>query len=130
VLSTGGVAVSKHLCDGEIKDIAFFHAADPCEHSASATSIQCPIHEDMVIFFEIETDDCCTDTTELVRDEHPQIVTKSLDIPDFQLGILYTFIYSKMSVLESTDSKFNSPFLHLPPLINQDINILVQSFLL
>jgi hypothetical protein len=128
VLSTGGVAISKHMCNGEVKDVAVFHEAESCEHSPAVQLVQCPVHQDMVIPNEGNTDDCCSDTTDLLKDDRPQTETKSFIIPDFQLAILYVFRYAANNEFEVL--KYNIVLLHLPPLINQEITILVQSFLL
>ncbi len=130
VLSTTGVSISKHFCNGKIKDIALFHQADPCEHNNTSNAIQCPIHDDMVIYLNDKNRDCCTNTTELIKDEYPQINVKPFEIPDLQLVILYLIHHLFIDELNYNVSKLNLHFLHLPPLIGQEITILVQSFLL
>ena len=130
VLSTGGVSISKHFCNGDIKDIAIFHLAEPCEHGSASNSIQCPIHEDMVIYLNDENSDCCTNTNELIKDDHLQINVKPLEIPYFQLVILYVLHRLDVNDFSNNISKLNLHSLHLPPLIGQEVTILVQSFLL
>jgi len=130
VISTSGVVISKHVCNGEVKNIAVFHKAESCEHIRKSTSMQCPIHQGMILQVTEDHNNCCSDTIELVKDDHPQIEAKSFEIPDFQWIIISLILYPEINSTLSNESKLNDCYLHLPPLINQEIPILLHSFLL
>ncbi len=131
VLSASGVAVSKHLCKGEVKNMAIFHIAKSCDHAKNSTTIQCPIHKDMVIHLgDDQNNKCCSDTTELIKDDHPQIDCQPFEMPDVPMVIVCMIQYSGINITLSSDSDLDDHFLHLPPLINLEIPIRVHSLLL
>ena len=130
VISTSGVAISKHVCNGEVKDIAVFHRAESCDHIRKSTSMQCPIHQGMILQVTEDHHDCCSDTMELVKDDHPQIDAKPFEMPDLLWVILGVILFPEINLTFTDTSGLDNYFLHLPPLINQEIPILLQSFLL
>lgn len=129
VLSTGGIAISKHLCNGEVKDVAVFHKAEPCEHSAAVQPVKCPIHENMVIQPDRNIKDCCSETNAYLNDDEPKNTNSSEFSVTFELVVLYTYFhylfnnYIQDELTENTISE-------IPPLLNQDLHVLVNTFLL
>lgn len=128
-LSTAGVAVSKHICGNVVEKIAINHQADPCIHDAQPTTISCPVHGEMVIEVDASKMNCCSETTDYFRDDHPknQNITDFSFIPEFV--ILYTFTLNNILLPDySSGSKLNAVNAEIPPLINQDKYVLTESF--
>ncbi len=130
VVSTSGVAISKHLCNGEVKDIAVFHKAESCDHVGKSVTMNCPIHEGMVIQVNDDGNNCCSDTIELLKDDQPQIDVKPFEMPFLQWVFLPLILYLEINPSLLVVTELKDQHLHLPPLINQEIPILLQSFLL
>ena len=129
IVSTGGIAISKHICNGEIKNIAINKKAESCNHSQGKT-IQCPVHKDMVITIEAEKNGCCEDTNDLIRDDSEQISYNGDATPVFEMVLLYSYPYINLIASQKSNDTQHFRDLKLPPLIHKDIPIEVQSFLL
>ncbi len=131
VASTSGIAVSKHICDNVIKKIAINHNAEPCIHKEEEVKIECPEHGEMVLTYDQARMDCCEDTTDYYKDDNP----KNLSISEItvipQLFVLFVIVFPEYNFnVFNTNQSLNPDNLVLPPLIDQDIPVLVQSFLL
>jgi len=131
MLSTGGVVISKHICDGEVKDIGINQDAKGCDHSMQKQAIQCPVHENMVIYTDQDSKGCCEDTADYLNDHDPKIDVINELNPKFQVFLLYTVQFITVDTYSNSFSLDNyySEFIK-PPLLNQEIPILTQQFLL
>lgn len=130
ILSSSGIAVSKHLCNGELKDMAINTKAESCNHAASAT-IKCPIHKDMVLAVETGDKGCCEDTNQLIKEDADQITSSANTLPNFEIVFLYSYAYASLNISQHfTQPTLHSVNLKIPPLIHREIPIEVQSFLL
>ena len=128
-LSTAGVAVSKHICGNVVERIAINHQADPCTHDKKSVTITCPEHGEMVIEVDAGKMNCCEETTDYIRDDHP----KNLNSVDFsffpELVVLYTFTFNTILLTDSFQgTKLYAVNAEIPPLINQDKYVLIDSF--
>ena len=127
VLSTGGIAISKHLCNGEVKDVAVFHKADPCEHNNSVQPVKCPVHENMIIQPDQISEDCCSETNAYLNDDEPKNTTSTELSITAEFVILYThfhYIFNNYILDEQPDNTISE----IPPLLNQDLYVLVNVF--
>ncbi len=132
LFSSTGIVVSKHLCEGELMDVAWFTTAEPCEHSSAATTMQCPVHEGMIIHPDNQNNDCCEDTKDLVKDENPQMNVKDRIEGNNQpvVVLLVNFLININTSFNLSSGNLLANNLHVPPLIDQDIPVMYQSFLL
>jgi hypothetical protein len=128
VLSTGGIAISKHLCNGEVKDVAVFHKADPCHHNEAVQLVKCPVHENMIIQSDRNSENCCSETSAYLNDDEPKNTKTSTELSiTAEFVILYTFfhyIFNNYILDEQPDNTISE----IPPLLNQDLYILVNIF--
>ena len=131
ILSTGGIVISKHICNGEVKDIGINQDAKACDHSMQKQAIQCPVHENMVIYTDQESNGCCENTADYLKDHDPKIDVIDELNPKFQVFLLYTVQFITIDNFSNTYklNNFYSEFIK-PPLLNQEIPILIQQFLL
>ena len=128
-LSTAGVAVSKHICGNVVEKIAINHPADRCIHDTQPMTISCPVHGEMQIGVDASKMNCCEETTDYFRDDHP----KNLNTTDVsfipELIVLYTFTLTDILATDYLHgSKLHAADAEIPPLINQDKYVLVESF--
>lgn len=128
-LATAGIAVSKHICGNVVEKIAINHPAAPCIHDAKPVKISCPEHGEMVIMMENSKMNCCKETTDYIKDDHPKNVTSS-DLsfgPEFFILYPISFTYSFFNDC-NFESELNFVNTAIPPLINQEKYVLIDSF--
>ena len=114
LLSTVGISVSRHLCMGNVYDVAILKAADTC-----SGDLEIPM-------------DCCDDETEVFSVsqtfEYYALVLQ-LEAPSLNLYSLSDYFIPQVE-LQSAYSKLSVFHTPSPPLTGQDIYVSVQSFLL
>ncbi len=116
MLSTVGVTLNKHYCMGRLKNVAVFEEAKSCAEKMGMEE-DCPKN-------------CCDDESHELRIKELNKATFDVDLtPDLKLVATITlFVHSlgaESSLIETPDYTY-----YKPPLIEQDIPILVQSFLI
>jgi len=127
--SSVGLAVDMHFCKGDLKSINFFGKAKTChQKSIEGTKKQCPHHKMMGV--DSEQNDCCNN--QMASYQTDQATTSQINFIDFENPIC-PIVKCPISMLIDLDDKYDEiiPFeKYKPPLIQADIPILVQSFLL
>ena len=113
VVSTTGITISKHFCMGELQEVSFYGEVDTC-------------FEKMGMSKE-NTMDCCEKTVEEYKaDELPKIsVNINLKNSQELLAVVAYLIIDNGLILRATDK---ANLNYKPPLIEQDIPILTQTF--
>ncbi len=123
-------SIGTHHCGGELKSLALFGEAKPCEHSAQDGDMMatCPFHKK-----ESKEDEknCCTDE---------QFVVEGIDIdtpvnpfhvnltPDWEFSIpTLGNTIKACGANQANDTKYLN---YKPPLLKLDIPVLIQSFLI
>jgi len=67
-ISSSGIVLHQHFCQGKLKDVAIFAKAKPChDQHQSAKKPACPFHPPAEM-----PDDCCDDQTDFVKSEQDQ----------------------------------------------------------
>ncbi|MFY0652896.1 MAG: hypothetical protein JXQ96_12710 [Cyclobacteriaceae bacterium] len=114
LMGSTGISLHKHHCMGMVRDISFFHAPDTCGGEME-------MNDDM---------GCCHNTSEEYKaDDYHQITVKYQLAPKFEY--IASFNFEIESIASAGFDKTQFKFLNYkPPLIAQDLPILVQSFLL
>ncbi len=121
LVSTTSFTVSMHLCGGRVESIAILDKATPCAMEQLPPCHQqmmkktgcCEDHE-----LKIEGKDLSSKVQEVIQLQHQQF-SWVLDLPIIQKVIL------------STESVSTSSFTYYsPPLLDRDITVLKQSFLI
>ncbi|MDX5417766.1 MAG: hypothetical protein LPK09_01020 [Hymenobacteraceae bacterium] len=123
VLSSLGMTITQHLCAGEVMSTAFFSHSAACEMEKQRESLP-DCHKPVM------DDDCCQDQTVLleVEDEQQLSPTFKLSIPDMSFIAAFTAVWS--ALFEIYEPAHTHVPDYAPPLLAQDIPVLVQSFLL
>lgn len=117
-------SVSLHFCAGEIQNVAFFGKAQPCR-----TDNNCDHGRDRS-HTSLEHKGCCEDATAICTlDEFSYAAKEKITVEVSQ-----SFIIPPVSLIENENSYKAIADIHKrsyrPPLINQDITILIQTFLI
>ena len=130
VTVSSGFTIHKHFCEGELKRIAILSEASPCEHAQPKVveASSCPMCK--MKQQETPKNDCCENEQSRIELEDtltPAKVFMDFD-KHFQFVALVHFIFSE---LYSDFPAYYKNYLNFkPPLVTQDIPVLVQSFLI
>lgn len=128
LVSSTGISVGMHLCEGELEDLSFFGAKADCPMEQQQQKLP-SCHN--VPGSDDSASACCDDHTlhleqaDAASDSNAQLLTKALDlkfVAAFKVVILQLF--APEAEQASTYALYKSP-----P-IARDIPVLVQSFLL
>ena len=127
IITTMGVTVHKHYCKGRLVETAVFVKTkhSHCEQKMAMKMDHCQMHDSK----PIAKDDCCSEKSEFyLIDDLCNITELSVEFKSLSLQavVLYfvTDLFSDQENILITHKKYK------PPLIAQDVHILVQSFLL
>lgn len=124
VFSSLGITITRHLCAGEVMSLAVFSHSAACEMDQQKEKLP-PCHQPAA------DEDCCQDQTIVLEVEDQKTLSSSafqLSVPDM------TFVAAFSAVWTSLFDFYAPAYTHVPdyspPVIIQDIPVLVQSFLL
>lgn len=122
LLSTLSFTVEKHVCMGEVTDVSYFSEADSCGMEA----VSC---ENAESGDRVEQSKCCDNLHELIPgDQLEQQALKRLEIQDYDFIVSYISTY--LIDLEQGDRADFIEFGPDPPLVERNIQILYQTFLI
>jgi hypothetical protein len=114
MIATMGVTLNKHYCMGQLRNVSLFQQVASCE-------------EGMGMSGEM---DCCEDVTQefKVEDFNKVKIDVKTDT-NFNLLAVFTFVLIDYELvgIDTNDANYLS---YIPPLIEKDIPILLQSFLI
>lgn len=123
LFSTTSFTADMHYCCDKLVDVAVFGKATPCDQI-----IQKP--ENPIKKCSIgDTDDCCSNKSFIQKgDDNLKKVSVELNAENFVF--LHTFFYTYINRFEGLESKVVPFSLYDPPLIQKDILVLLETFLL
>ncbi len=122
LFSSLSFTVEKHICMGKVTDVSYFGGADSCE----MIDENCDVNDSSET--KIQKEKCCNDVHELIPgNQNEQQALQSLEIEQVQFIIAYIYTYinlfeDKNDIIPHRD--------YTPPIVDKDINILYQSFLI
>lgn len=120
-----GFSFSAHYCGEELRSWAVFGDSEACEMPAVKT-VKCPSHEGMIIRVP---NNCCEDHDITVERQSHEASLISGDVLPEVFSTVIPVLPSFRYTAEVKQKVFVSTFQRPPP-IDEDIYILVQSFLL
>lgn len=116
--------VEKHVCMGKVADVSYFTEADSCDMVMEEE--ECVM--DDFSGDKMDQEDCCNDIQELIpgiQNEQQAIAGMELN----QVSFILAFTYTYLNLLETKEDI--TPFVaSSPPIIDKDLQILYQSFLI
>jgi hypothetical protein len=118
--------INMHLCMEQIESISLIKDATDCEMRAKASS--CPMGDHQQQEDHEDSKGCCEDRTHLIEGQDEFKEVRTLSLPNIQfVSVLYAVVFNFLS----TSIFENFPYKeYSPPLIERDIPVLVQSFLI
>lgn len=121
VFSSLGMTITQHLCAGEVMATALFSHSPACEMEQQRKALP-DCHQPVM------DDDCCQDQTIVLEDEQQLSPTFKLSVPDMTFLAAFTAVWTSLFQLYMPASTQVPDYV--PPVLAQDIPVLVQSFLL
>lgn len=119
-------SVSMHFCMEQMESIAFFNDAKECEMMAQTPP--CTGEDDHRQGSHEGMDGCCEDRINLVEGQDELKEAGSVSMPNLQFfAVLYTIAFYSLTSPLLEDYSYKT---YLPPIIERDIPVLVQSFLI
>ena len=122
LLSTMSFTVEKHVCMGEVTEVSYFEEVEGCGMEESLC--ETPRNN----FEEVSPSQCCDDIQELIPgNENEQQPVKGLEIG--KLKYIVTYLYTYVKGLEESKQELVIQDIS-PPLVDKDIQVLYQTFLI
>ncbi|MCI5092686.1 hypothetical protein [Phaeodactylibacter sp.] len=129
LISSTGLVLSKHYCNGDLKSTALFAEAAPCHQNKKLKS--CPAHGTMPVSDEDapQKKGCCDTETDFVKVDDDQ-VEASLEFNLFDYPALFAtlVVLAGFSPVDE-DDKSRHYFTYKPPLLICDLPVRLQTFL-
>lgn len=118
--------INMHLCMAQIESIAFFKNAPDCDMRAKGPA--CAMGDHQQEGDHEDTKGCCEDLTHLIegQDEFKEVGAVSLPKIQF-VAVLYAVVFNYFALSDVRNHTFKE---YSPPIIERDIPVLVQSFLI
>lgn len=127
LLSSMSFNIGMHFCGESLKSLSLFHEATPCKHAVADEAehpADCPFHSD-------EKDkNCCNDKQLKIegQDIESPISTFSFDLsPQYEFIAAYALSLVRFYSEDVRNARFHN---YKPPLIQTDISVLIQTFLI
>ncbi len=128
LLNSTSFAFGLHFCMGQLQNVALFGGADPCGMEQEKSPCSANTHRSDLEHQQLTQNGCCEDQSIVLEGSKEPGIVEIAFVPDFQMtAVLYalvSFIFTSPSI--DYDS-FND---YSPPVIERDIPVLVQSFLI
>ena len=127
LLSSVSFTFGMHFCMGQLQSFALFSGAEPCEMTQEEAPCTSDKHDPDRDYL-ITKKGCCEDHTVVVEGSEDLSIVSSISAPDLQLAaVLYALVSFIFSAPQLDFYSFKD---YSPPLIDRDIPVLVQSFLI
>lgn len=126
LFNASGLSMDIHYCLGEIEAFMFYGVADECDMSAGDQVVSGTLSHCTKLV--VNEDHCCDDETFLVEGQSFPYEKATSVLPQLSFVTLYYLVNS--SELSVDINLFSSFTQYLPPLIEHDIPVMIQSFLL
>ncbi len=124
LLSSTGFSMSLHYCHGKVKTVSFFEEAESCHQIKT----KCHIPSQKENIKKYKKSCCANKTITAQQDDSSQ--KNTIDFTPKQVKFLTAFTQAFILKGIHLSRTIVSPPKHIPPLLNKDIPILIQSFLL
>ena len=121
LFSTMSFSISEHYCGNTLMNAALFSKAESCEMDTEMTAAS----KDCIVVGE----DCCKDVIKQIEGQN-ELKSDFSNLNLEQQVFIASYIYTYVNLFEGLESNI-IPFKdYTPPLIDKDINVLYQTFLI
>ncbi|MEL7220741.1 MAG: hypothetical protein AAGJ93_05440 [Bacteroidota bacterium] len=127
LLSSTGLLVSKHYCQGELKSMTLFFEAQSCHQPQKMKN--CPMHAMLSgTPDDKEQKGCCDTQMDWLKTDLKQVINSTDQIPSFQFEANLTPLPVAITAINWHES--THPFTtYKPPLLVYELPIRLQTFL-
>jgi len=127
LFSSMSFTLGMHFCMGQLQSIALFSEAESCEGAPEKVpfSAKIPDYEDSE---RIAGRGCCEDHIVVVEGSEELNIASTIVLPDF--GMVVAFLARTSDTSTSLEIDFHSNIGYSPPIIERNITVLIQSFLI
>ncbi|WP_194850670.1 HYC_CC_PP family protein [Nonlabens antarcticus] len=122
LMATMSFTMDMHFCGDTFVDYSFSQSADTCGMELSSTTTNCENNM-------LSQKSCCNDT-QLIKQGNDDLKISFSQLSHEQQLFVATFTYSYLNLLDGTTSQETPFFDYAPPFIEQDVQILHQTFLI
>lgn len=127
LVSTAGFAMSAHFCGGKLQNVSFFSKVKTCEtHIEKLPSC----HKEQSSETNEEKNPCCEEQSIVKQAQEFKVQVDSLKELKPDLKFIALVVQFVVALVPESNHHFSSYTQYSPPLIERDIPVLVQSFLL
>jgi hypothetical protein len=121
LFSTASFTISEHYCGGNLVDSSVFSKAKSCslDMEISSSTEGCIIQKD----------NCCEDLVIQVEGQN-ELISLATDLNFNQQVFIASFVYSYINLFEELANKNVNFKDYTPPLVNNDLQVLFQTFLI
>lgn len=120
LFSTLSFTVQKHICAGEVADVAIFLDVKSCDMPEDN-------HNNNQFGFEKKS--CCQDEVHFVQGSNTELkISTKLKAQTKTFVALFTYTY--LNLFENLEEDSNSFLSYYPPIILKDIPVLYETFLI
>ena len=124
LFSSLSFTVEKHVCMGEVTNTSFFKHADSC--GMIMEEQDCTM--DDFSGHKMEKEKCCDNIQEIIPgNQNEQQALDTFEIGQLQFVMAYAYTY--LNLFENKEQTNAFPY-YLPPLVDKDIQVLYQTFLI
>ena len=124
IFSSLSFTVEKHVCMDEVTDVSFFTEADSC----GMQDDECT-HEESGQTSSFDNKDCCSDVQELIPgNQIEQQAINTFEISQVQFITVFTYTY--LNLFEENKKEISFFDDTSPLLLDRDIQVLYQTFLI
>lgn len=134
LVSSTGFSIDLHYCQGNLKSFSLFGTAKSCHDKADTKhckrkEMTCKAEKIEQVKDNCHKNCCSNKKIEIDADDTQKITAQKLSKP--QIQFISLFIEHFVLALNKTRFPNDSPHQnYIPPLLNKDIPVLIQSFLL
>ena len=135
LLSSTGFSMDLHFCQGQLKSFSLFGKAKSCHEQAEKSHC---LKKKKTCHISLSNQDktgeckknCCSNKTVKIESNKEVKNIETIEFTAFQVKFLTAFTQLYL-LKKSEQNKTIIPYLnYIPPLLNKDIPVLIQSFLL
>lgn len=125
-LSTTGIVMNKHVCEGQVKFVSAFFKAEQCSHSDKVEKDVPKCHQKK----ETTKKDCCNNDSQELKNKEQSLTYNKISIEQLSVinAVVTASFIANETALTFVDSKnYESP----PPVsVRQSLHIINQHFLI
>lgn len=121
LFSTTSFAINEHYCGDDLVDSSVFSKAESCDLGMENNSSD----EDCTF----QDENCCKDLVIQVEGQN-ELIPLVTDLNFDQQVFIASFVYSYINLFEELGDKNLNFIVYTPPLVDYDIQVLFQTFLI